>query len=204
MRREKRQPSIQQEEVVQPRPSLVVLGLVLGLALVACGGSGGREEAATTGPEATQPAAVDSGAVAETNPPQGGGGRADACALLTVDEVAAATGQPAIEAQPVADAETDALSACGFVSNGVLPVVITTILDPENTNTDASSYLQLPGSVEVPVNGARAIWMPAAGYVMAVVKGISVATLQVAMPAEGEDFQEAATKLVQKVADRLP
>lgn len=204
MRREMRPHGTRQEDSVQSRISLAVLGLVLGLAFVACGGSGAPEEAPTTGAEATQPAAGDSGAGAETNPPQGGGGTADACALLTVDEVAAATGQPAIEAQPVADAETDALSACGFVSNGVLPVVITTILDPENTNTDASSYLQLPGSVEVPVNGARAIWMPGAGYVMAVVKGDSVATLQVAMAAEGEDFQEAASKLVQQVADRLP
>jgi hypothetical protein len=102
--------------------------------------------------------------------------------------VADATGQPGIEAQPVAEGDTDALSACGFVSNDVLPVVITTILDPANTNTDASSYLALPGSVEVPVNGARAIFMPAAGFVMAVVKDATVVTFQVAVPATGEDF----------------
>jgi hypothetical protein len=61
----------------------------------------------------------------------------------------------------------------------------------------------LPGSVEVPVNGARAVFVPAAGYVMFVVKGNTVATIQATMPAEGEDFQAAATKLVQKVADRI-
>ena len=180
------------------------LGLLLCLTVVGCGGSGATEGAAEPGSDATQAAATNAGTGAEPAPPAGGGGNADACALLTVDEVTAATGQPGVEAQPVAEGETDALSTCGFVSNGVLPVVIISILDPANTNTDASSYLALPGSVEVPVNGARAIFMVAAGYVMAVVKGDTVVTYQVAMPAEGEDFQAAATKLVQKVADRMP
>lgn len=179
---------------MQPRSSMVVLSLVFGLALVACGG-------ATVDNDATPSAQATTGT--DTEAPQSGGGSADACALLTTDEVADATGQPAIEAQPVADGDTDGLSACGFVSDGVLPVVIMTILDPANTNTDASSYLVLPGSVEVPVNGARAIFMPGAGYVMAVVKGSTVVTMQVAMPAAGEDFQATATKLVQKVADRM-
>lgn len=186
--------------------------LVLSLALIACGGSSTATQAggptsdvggATVENDATPAAQTTTGTDTEAPPQVGGGGTADACALLTVDEVADATGQPGIEAQPVADADTDAVSACGFVSNGVLPVVITTILDPANTNTDASSYLALPGSVEVPVNGARAIFMPAAGYVMAVVKGTTVVTFQVAVPAAGEDFQAAATKLVQKVADRM-
>ena len=196
---------------MQPRSSFVVLSLVLGLTLVACGGSstategGGTtsEGGATVGNHATPTVEANTGTDTEAPPQAAGGGTADACALLTTDEVADATGQPGIEAQPVADGDTDALSACGFVSNGVIPVVITTILDPANTNTDASSYLGLPGSVEVPVNGARAIFMPAAGYVMAVVKGSTVVTMQVAMPAEGEDFQATAMKLVQKVADRM-
>lgn len=195
-----------------PRASVVGLNLILGLTLIACGGSSTATQGTgptsdtggTTAGDSQAPAAqADTGAATEA-PAQAGGGGADACALLTVDEVTAATGQPGIEAQPIADAETDALSGCGFVSNGVLPVVIISILDPANTNTDASSYLALPGSVEVPVNGARAIFMVAAGYVMAVVKGDTVVTYQVAMPAEGEDFQVAATKLVQKVADRMP
>jgi hypothetical protein len=191
----------QRRNRVQPRSSLVVLGLVLSLTMIACGGSSTATQPG--GNDATPAAQANTETATEAPPQDGGGGSADACALLTVDEVADATGQPGIAAEPVAEGETDALSACGFVSNGVLPVVITTILDPANTNTDASSYLLLPGSVEVPVNGARAIWMPGAGYVMAVVKGETVATFQVAMPAEGEDFQVTATKLVQKVADRL-
>lgn len=197
---------------MQPRSSLLVLSLVLSLTLVACGGSSTATEVggptsdtggATVGNDATPAAQGNGGTDTAALPQAGGGGTADACALLTVDEVADATGQPGIEAQPVAKGDTDALSACGFVSNGISPVVITTILDPANTNTDASSYLALPGSVEVPVNGARAIFMPAAGYVMAVVKGSTVVTFQVTMPATGEDFQATATKLVQKVADRM-
>jgi hypothetical protein len=190
---------------VRARTILATLGLLTGLVLAACGGAGGAPEAATPGTDDTQEAqATAAPAAAPTSAPGGGGGTADACALLTVEEVTAATGQPGIEAQPGAEGETDALSTCGFVSNGVLPVVITAILDPANTNSDASSYLQLPMSVEVPVNGARAIFMPAAGYVMAVVKGENVSTIQVAMPAEGDDFQTAATRLVQLVADRMP
>jgi len=170
--------------------------------LAACGG--GADPAGDGGEATDGTAEAASTEAAATEAAGGGGGNADACSLLTTDEVSDATGQPDVVAQPVAEAETDALSACGFVSNGVLPVVIVTILDPANTNTDASSYLTLPGSVEVPVNGARAIFMVAAGYVMAVVKGDTVVTYQVAMPAEGEDFQAAATRLVQKVADRMP
>lgn len=178
------------------------LSLVLGLTLVACGGSGATQGSGSTPAGGGSTPGTDATEAAPAN--AGGGGTADACALLTVDEVTAATGQTGIEAQPAADGDTDALSSCGFVSNGIAPVVITSILDPANTNTDASSYLALPGSVEVPVNGARAVFMPAAGYVMAVVKGTTVATIQVAMPADGDDFQVAATKLVQKVADRMP
>lgn len=183
---------------MQPRSSVVVLGLVLGLTLVACGGS---STATQEGGSTSDIGGATVGNDAIT--PVGGAGNADACSLLTTDEVTDATGQTGIEAQPVAEGDTDGLSACGFVSNGVIPVVITTILDPANTNTDASSYLALPGSVEVPVDGARAIFMPGAGYVMAVVKGSTVVTFQVMMPATGEDFQVTATKLVQKVADRM-
>jgi len=176
------------------RTVIVFVATLAGLT-AACGGS----SSTVTDPPAEATAGTETEAPAQV----GDSETADACALLTADEVADATGQPGIEAQPVAEGDTDALSACGFVSNGVTPVVITTILDPANTNTDASSYLALPGSVEVPVNGARAIFMPAAGYVMAVVKGSTVVTFQVAMPATGEDVQATATKLVQKVADRM-
>lgn len=178
-----------------------ILALAVALLVAACGGNGGAPT-----PEPDLPAATQAATGGGTEPTQSSNGRAavEACALLTADEVTAATGQPGIEAQPVADGETDALSTCGYVSNDVLPVVIVSVLDPANTNTDAASYLALPGSVDVPVNGARAIFMPAAGFVMAVVKGDTVATIQVAMPAEGEDFQVAATRLVQPVADRMP
>ena len=175
----------------QPLIALASLALVL----AACGGAGPTSTpGATTGPGAptSGPAATTSG---------GGGGTRDACALLTADEVAEATGYPAIVAQPVPDADTDAVSACGFVSQGAFPAATVSILDPENTNTDAAGYLALPGSEELAVSGARAIYMPASGYLTVVIKGGTVATLQIT-PTSG-DFKDAAQKVVQKVADRL-
>lgn len=130
-----------------------------------------------------------------------GPGTADACALLTADEVTEASGFTDIDPQPVADEDTDAISACGYVSQGAFPAAILTILDPENTNTDPAGYLALPGSEEVSVSGARAVWVPAAGNVMFVIKGGTVATILIS-PTEGE-FKDAALKVVQKVADRL-
>jgi hypothetical protein len=133
-----------------------------------------------------------------------GGGTAKACDLLTADEVMAATQQTGVTASIVAATDTEGLSACGYVANGTIPVIVLTILDPTNTNTDPAGYLKLPGSVEVSVNGARAIFVTAVGGVMFVFKGNTVATIQVLITAPGDDHQKTATKLVQHVADRLP
>ena len=53
------------------------------------------------------------------------------------------------------------------------------------------------------MNGARAIFVPATGGVMFVFKGNTVATIQVTVPAPGDDQQKTATKLLQHVVDRL-
>jgi len=180
--------------------------------LAACGGGasptsalGGTSASETTAGETTSTESTENETEGETTAAEttdgGAPGSADACGLLTADEVAEATGYDNIEAQPVPDANTGALSGCGFVSNGAFPAAILAILDPANTNTDPTGYLALPGSEEVQVSGARAIWMPGAGYVMIVIKGGRVASIQ-ATPKEG-DFDDAARKLVQKVADRL-
>lgn len=179
--------------------------------LAACGGGSPTvAPGATTGPETTAAETTSTETTedetgrettATETTSDGAPGTADACGLLTTDEVAEATGYDNIEAQPVPDADTDALSGCGFVSNGAFPAAILAILDPANTNTDPTGYLALPGSEEVQVSGARAIWMPGAGYVMIVIKDGRVASIQ-ATPREG-DFDDAARKLVQKVADRL-
>ncbi len=177
-----------------------------GLLIAACGGS-----TPTTAPGQTAAGGPTSGPATDGAPaatdgpaatPGGGSGTGQACDLLTTEEVEAATGRPDIEAQPVGAAETDASSACAFVSAGVLPAVIVSILDPANTNTDPSGYLSLPGSVEVAVSGARAVYAPAAGFVMLVFKGSTVATIQIAAPKD-DDFQKTGEALAQKVADRL-
>jgi hypothetical protein len=170
----------------------------LALLLAACGG--GSPTAAPGG--TTGPGAPTSGpAATTTGGGGGGGGSADACALATADEVEAATGYGDVVAQPIPDDQTDAVSACGYVSQGALPAATIMILDPENTNADPAGFLALPGSEEVAVSGARAVYAPAAGYLTFVVKNGRVASIQVT-PSDG-DFKGTAQKLVQKVADRL-
>ena len=192
------------------RERAIALLLGAGLVLAACGGGAATSVPAQTaaGGETTAPApaeTTDGGAV-ETEAPAatttgGGTGTAEACELLTVDEVQQATGFANIEAQPLSDAETEALSVCGFVSNGTFPAATVSILDPENTNTDPAGYLQLPGSEEVPVNGARAVFVPAAGNMLFVIKNGRVAGVLI-VPQQGE-LIDAVKAVVQKVADRL-
>jgi hypothetical protein len=185
---------------------------LIGAAALLVAGCGGTSSGATPGSGGATPTAGGTTSAPEvtTNPsggeatPRTGGGTVKACDLLTADEVMAATQQTGVTASIVAASDTEGLSACGYVANGTVPVVILTILDPTNTNTDPAGYLHLPGSVEVPVNGARAIFVSAVGGVTFVFKGNTVATIQVIVPAPGDDQQKTATKLLQHVADRLP
>ncbi len=193
------------------RERMLAFLVVATVLLAACGGGASPTSGSgqTTGSETTSGATTNGETTAnettettaaETTP-GGDTGNADACALLTPDEVTAATGYTSVEAQPVPAADTDAVSACGFVSQGAFPAVVVTILDPANTNTDPAGYLALPGSEEVQVAGARAVWVPAAGNVMFILKGGTVATI-LAVPQTGE-LKDAAVKLMQKVVDRL-
>jgi hypothetical protein len=183
------------------KPLLTLIGAAA-LFVAACGGT---PSGATSGSGSATPTAGGATPTAgeATSTTKVTTGSAKACDLLTADEVMAATQQTSVTASVVAATNTAGLSACGYVANGTTPVVILTILDPTNTNTDPAGYLQLPGSVEVPVNGARAIFVPAIGGVMFVFKGSTVATIQVTAPAPGDDQQKTATKLLQHVADRL-
>jgi hypothetical protein len=174
--------------------------------LAACGGGttptsapGQTTGSETTSGETTTTATTDTTSAETTS--GGPQGSADACSLLTPGEITQATEHTNIVAQPVPDADTDAVSACGFVSEGAFPAVVLTILDPENTNTDPAGYLALPGSEEVQISGARAVWVPAAGNVMFIIKDGRVATI-LATAKTGE-FKDAAMKLMQLVADRL-
>ncbi len=128
---------------------------------------------------------------------------ATACDLLTVGEVEAASGQSGVEAQPSANDAFDGESQCGFVANGVLPVVIVTVTGP-NTNADPNGYLQLPESVRLSLNGADGVWVPAAGFVAMVIKHKRVVAVQVGVLAEGYEFQDVGAALAQLVADRMP
>ena len=196
------------------RPLIAIAGCLLVLA--ACGSSAGASQpAATAGTGGTTPtaAATDQGgggttpAPAATDQPaatQGGGGGnvGDACKLLTNDEAAAATGMTNVTSGPIpAENLTDAISGCAWVSGGTIPVVNCIYL-ASGVNTDPNTLKILPESVEVSVNGARAIWAPAAGQVLFVFKSDKVVMIQVLMPLNN-DIQSTATALAQKVADRM-
>ncbi|HEX8025061.1 MAG TPA: hypothetical protein VF484_02545 [Candidatus Limnocylindrales bacterium] len=202
-----------------PRPlALVMAGAVL--ALAACGGSGAASQPAAStsgGGGAASPvaAATDQGGgggtpatpteapAATTSEGGTGGGSGDACKLLTTDEVAAATGQAGLTAGPIAPATlTDASSGCAFIGGGTIPVVNVIILDPQNTNSNPDDMKLLPGTEEVPVNGARAMWVPAAGQVLFVYKGSTVVMIQVIQTAS-QDIKGTAASLAQQVAARL-
>lgn len=188
------------------------LGILVGatLLLAACGGGSptaapGQSTVSQTSAAETTQGETTTGetTAAETTETTsgGGGGNADACALLTVDEVAGVTEFGNITTQPVHDGDTDALSACGFMSEGAFPAAILSILDPQNTSTDISGYLALPGSEEIPVSGAKAVFVPASGNMLFVIKGDKVAGVLIT-PQQGEAI-DAAKAVVQKVADRL-
>jgi hypothetical protein len=173
-----------------------IAGLVLTLA--ACGGSGTPTTSAIAG--ATQPGSNPTEAApADTT---AGGGSAAACDLLTIDEVKAATGQAQVTTQATAPGSFDGQSQCAFVANGVLPVAVVTVLGAD-TNMDPSSYLALTGTVDVPVNGAKAVFMPAAGNVLIVFKNNKAVSVQIGASATEGDFLAAAKAYVQKVADRM-
>jgi hypothetical protein len=179
----------------------------------ACASAGTSTSGPTGAAVPTQAAIASQGAAPTTagatqpaGPTTAGGGASSgkACDLLTAEEVGAATGQTGVTAQPVASDNTEGASACAYVVGGAASIAIVTILDPANTNTDPAGYLQLPGSVDVPVNGAKAVFVLAVGGVTFVFKGSKVVTIQVVTPAPGEDFQKTEAKLIQKIADRLP
>lgn len=188
---------------VHLRTSFAVVGLVLGLTLAACGGS---SPTATNDSDVSTANGGNDAVPSEAAPAEarnGGSFQGSACDLLTAAEVEAASGQPDIEAQSSEAGTFDGQSQCAFISGGLLPAVIVTVAGPD-TNTDMNGYLALPESVRLPVNGADAAFVPAAGFMAFVIKHGLVVAVAITGPAEGKDFQEVAAPLVQPLADRMP
>ncbi|HEY8868221.1 MAG TPA: hypothetical protein VIM30_02380 [Candidatus Limnocylindrales bacterium] len=186
---------------------------LVGVAVIvsACASAGTATSGPTGAAAPTQAAIASQGAAPTTagatqpaGPAGAGTSSGKACDLLTGDEVGAATSQTGVTAQPLASDNTEGASGCGYVAGASASIAIVLILDPANTNTDPAGYLQLPGSADVPVTGAKAVFVPAAGNVTFVIKGSNVVTIQVLAPAPGEDYQKTEAKLVQKIADRMP
>ena len=187
---------------------LFLRALAIALIVAACGGGAASAPAQTSGTGATNsaptdvPAETEAGGV-ETQPPGGGGsGAADACTLLSAQDASAATGQANVVAQATAAGNFEGLSQCAYISNGVLPVVIVTRLGPD-TNMDPATYHALPGTVDVAVNGAKAVFVPASGGLLFIFKNNAAVAVLVGAAPPGEDQLTVAKKLVQGIADRL-
>ncbi len=187
------------------RKAMAALVIAVSTIASACGGSAPTSTGVSAPPAAlgTNGAIASQAAPATGDAGNGGTISGTACDLLTVAEVEAASGQTGVEAQPTAAGDFDGESQCGFVANGVLPVVIVTVTGP-NTNADPNGYLALPESARLSLNSADGIWVPAAGFVAMVIKHGRVVAVQVAGPAEGHEFLDVAGALAQSVADRMP
>jgi len=195
------------------RLTLVIAGSLLALAAcgtsgsatptAAAGGGGSTPAPATTdqgGATTPAPAATDSSGAA--TPPPNAGGSLDACKLLTTDEVAAATGLGNITAGEIPLANlTDAEAGCAYVSGGQVPAMNLIYL-ASGVNSDPNTLKLLPGSEDVPLNGATAVWAPGAGQVMMIFKSGKVVMVQTLMPLN-DDIKATDASVAQKIADRM-
>jgi hypothetical protein len=187
------------------RLSSTVLGGMLIAALAACGGAGGGTAAPTVGGPGSTDAAATSEASEDTGAATqgpGGGGSLDACALLTNDEVAAATGLQNVVGGGIPAANlTDAISGCAWVSGGTIPAV--NVIYLQHDASDPEAVKLLPETEEISVGGgAKAFWVPGAGLVALVYKGDKIVMIQVLMPLNN-DVKATASGLAQKVAGRM-
>jgi hypothetical protein len=183
------------------------------LLFAGCGGSGSNatQPAQASGGGATAAAPTDGGAATQepttTDEPAatggGGVGSEDACRLVTTDEAAAATGMGSVSAGAIPLANlTDAIAGCAYVSGGQIPVLNLIYLDTQVANNKPDDLKLLPGTEEIQVNGARAMWVPGAGQVVFVYKNNKIVMIQVMMPLNN-DVKATASSLAQKVADRM-
>lgn len=174
----------------------------VGLVLAACGGSPGTPPTSDdgSGVGTTTTAATDGGGAST-----GGGAFAGkACDLLTTGEVEAATQQTGVTASEVAAGDTEGSSACGYVVQGVAPIVVLTVLDSQNTSVDLGTYTSIPGAASVDVGGgAQAVFVPTIGAMFVFKNGLAT-SIQVIAPAPGEELIQTATKLAKSVGPRLP
>ena len=191
--------------------ALLRLTTVLALLLSACGSSG-PGAASTQAPADTSAAssssldlATDSAAPESLPVADGAGGTfaGKACDLLTTSEVESATQQTGITASEVAKSDTGGSAACGYIVKGLAPIVVLTVLDPQNTSVDLSTYTSIPGAASIDVgNGAQAAFVPTVGAMFVFKHGAAV-SIQVVAPAPGEELIQTATKVAKAVAARL-
>jgi hypothetical protein len=207
-----------EESVMAPRSSLAAALAVL-LLVAACGGSGSAAPGSSNGAsapggtDAAQASQPDGGeptdsAAQPTDDNSNGGSNGSftgsACDLLTTSEVEAASGQPNITTAETKKGDFDGQAQCGYTSNGLVPVAILTILNA-NADVDPDAMLLLPQTKVLNVNGAKAYWVPAAGFMAFVFKHGLIASLAAIGPSSAiSDASVMAQALVQPLADRMP
>jgi hypothetical protein len=206
------QSSIDRRNAVSRRLTLVIAGALLVLA--ACGSSGSATPTAAAGGGsspalattdqggATTPEPATTDDTGAATPPPNGGGSLDACKLLTADEVASATGLANVTAGEIPLANlTDAEAGCAYVSGGTVPAMNLIYL-ASGVNSDPNTLKLLPGSEDVPLNGATAVWAPGAGQVMMIFKSGKVVMVQDLTPLN-DDIKATDVSVAQKIADRM-
>ncbi|HEY2916771.1 MAG TPA: hypothetical protein VGI98_06110 [Candidatus Limnocylindrales bacterium] len=200
-----------------PRSSLAAALAVL-LLVAACGGSGsaapgssnaGAGPGGTSAAQASQPSGgepTDSAAqpTDDTGTGSNGSFTGSACDLLTTAEVETASGRPNITTAETKAGDFDGQAQCGYTSNGLVPVAIVTVLNA-NADVEPDAMLTMPQSKLLTVNGAKAYWVPAAGFEAFVVKhGLIVAIAAIGPGDAISDASVMAQALVQPLADRMP
>jgi hypothetical protein len=204
-----------EESVMAPRSSFAAMLAAIVLAVAACSGgastapgtSTGTGPGSSTGSQPSQPDSQPTDAAAQPTDDDSTGGTGtfsgSACDLLTTAEVGAAAGQPAITASETKAGDFQGQSQCGYVSNGLVPVVILTVLNDDG-QTDPEAMLTTAQAKRLDVNGAKAYWIPSAGFAGMVAKNGHIVLIAVLGPGDGHEPDAIAQALVQPIADRMP
>lgn len=181
------------------RLPVAVAGVTL-LALVACGGSGAAPDggAAQGGGESDAANAPDTGG--------GGGGDVDLCAVLTLDEVSAAAGVEATDAQGASGA---GYSSCNYNAADGSPIAgntLTTGAAGVSGSQMFDSNLGVEGAEEISGVGDRAVLIGDENFpILVVLKGDRLYQISVlADNLDGDGKRQATIDLGRISVDRLP
>ena len=183
-------------------PSLLALAVVVILAVAACGGSAAAPTSAPSaapGGASASPAPSTAASVAPASPapsqapvsPPASVGAVDPCALFTVADIKAATGQDYGAGVPDAYGQCTWRVGGATVNNGDGQIVATV-----QDNQLATIKSAFPGGTDVTVSGHAGYWNPAQGL-QSIWVDVSGSVLVVSFDPVGDGTQAAAQKLAE-------